>query len=105
MAEDIVRICGEGVRDGRGYCAEGLWGNGRKVEGRCGSVEEQCVMAEGEWEKGRGAVRNGRGRLRERWRSGAEWQRENRRKTEGRYGRGGEVNSKGNLGGLLKIYL
>ena len=39
MAEDIVRICGEGVRDGRGYCAEGLWGNGRKVEGRCGMAE------------------------------------------------------------------
>lgn len=25
--------------------------------------------------------------------------------TEGPYGQGGEVNSKGNLGGLLKIYL
>ncbi|MGN1261138.1 MAG: hypothetical protein ACI4UC_08525 [Alloprevotella sp.] len=35
-------------RDGRGYCAEGLWGNGRKVEGRCGSVEERCGMAEGD---------------------------------------------------------
>lgn len=62
----------------------------------------------------------------EAWRSGAEWQRENERKVErrcriaegrcgsaeelcgmaeGRCGRGGEVNSKGNLGGLLKIYL
>ena len=48
MAEDIVRICGEGVRDGRGYCAEGLEGNGRKVDGRCGSVEERCGMVEGD---------------------------------------------------------
>ena len=46
MAEDIVRICGEGVRDGRGYCAEGLWGNGRKAEERCGSVEERCGSVE-----------------------------------------------------------
>ena len=46
LAEDMVRIWGEGGRDGRGYCVEGWRGNGRKVEGRCGSVEERCGSVE-----------------------------------------------------------
>lgn len=94
------------------------WGNFEKTEGEewrrilCGFVERVCGMAED-------IVRRGCGGMGERWSDGAEWRRENGRKaeercgmvegecgmTEGRYGQGGEVNSKGNLGGLLKIYL
>ena len=69
MAEDIVRRAG----------------------GRCGSTEN-IVRKRG------GTVRNGRGRLRERWRGAAGWWRGNRKKVERGYGSAEDIVQRGREG-------